>query len=124
MSKGIGYYGNEFFVIKSDKDLVSESIMRIIMTNLGERIDNPYFGVNLKNFVFEANDDTTSKEIQNLIKSQMDTYEPRAYISNIQVNQVDNDITFDIKFIMRDDRAQAEQSVKIQFNTAGVSINV
>ena len=124
MSKGIGFYGEQFFVIKSDKDLVSESIMRIIMTNTGERIDNPYFGVNLKNYVFEANDDTTNKEIKHLIRSQIAQYEPRAYISDIKVNQVDNDITFEIKFIMRDDRSQALQSVTIQFNTAGAPTNV
>lgn len=115
MSKGIGFYDNEFFVVKSDADLVSESITRIIMTNTGERVSNPYFGVNLKNFLFEPNDETSKNQITYSLRQQLSQYEPRALIGDIKLEQEDNSIYITIQFALQQDINKSIEEVKIKF---------
>jgi phage baseplate assembly protein W len=115
MSKGVGFYGEEFFVIKSGADLVSESIHRIIMTNTGERVSNPYFGVNLRDFVFEPNDDISKKQIITNLRQQLTQYETRASIGPITIEQIDNSMVIGIQFMLNEDKDKKIEEVKIQF---------
>ena len=115
MSRGIGFYGNDFFVIKSDAALVSESITRIIMTNNGERVANPYFGVNLKNFLFEPNDDTSKQQVAAILRNQLIQNEPRASIVSLDIVQEDNSMNIIIKFSLIQDINKSIEEVKIKF---------
>jgi len=83
--KGISFYGNSFFIIKNDVELVAESITRIIMTNQGERVDQPFFGCNLKAALFEMADTSTENGIVSTITEQLNTYEERADILSVSV---------------------------------------
>jgi hypothetical protein len=49
--KGIGY-GEDFFMIKKDEELIKEHITRLILTNNGERVGNYSFGSNIKDYLF------------------------------------------------------------------------
>ena len=117
MATGIGFYDEDFFVIKTDKDLISESIKRILMTNIGERPNNPFFGVNLKNFVFEPDDDITKNQIITNIKQQIQSNEPRANISSIDITEEDNCIKFFIKFTLVYDKTKTVNELNLAFKT-------
>jgi phage baseplate assembly protein W len=99
--KGIGFYDKDFFVIKQDHDLVSESITRIIMTNWNERVGRPFFGVDLKPQMFEQLDDESIRVIENNIKNQLGDYEPRATIENVTIStDIDNN-TFSVQIAFK-----------------------
>jgi uncharacterized protein len=88
MSKGVSHFGEDFYLIKSDNDLIKENIERILLTAPGERIMNTAFGCNLKNYIFEP--DTILKEdVISDIKSAITKWEPRVNIVYINANMTD-----------------------------------
>ena len=88
--KGLGFYGKSFLVIKTDFDLIAESITRIVMTNFNERTGRPFFGANLKNYVFEQMSPESLSEIESNIKKQIATFEPRANLKTIILTPNEN----------------------------------
>jgi phage baseplate assembly protein W len=85
MSKGPTIYQNDFIKLKQDKELIAESITRIIMTNPGERVGLPFFGVGLRNLIFEEINELVSEELIERITRQCNTYEPRAKITTLDI---------------------------------------
>lgn len=84
-SKGIGFYDKDLFCIKEDKDLVAESIKRIIMTNHSERVGMAQFGGNLKPMLFEQLDNDSLIQMESSLRESIDLYEPRAIIKSLDV---------------------------------------
>lgn len=97
---GLGFYGQDFFIIKTDEDLVSESIIRLIMTNNNERCGHPELGGNLKNMLFEQMDDTTIQELEKSLSDLIEVYEPRATIQSLTItaNRDENQMEIKIGF--------------------------
>ena len=92
--RGISYYGNEFFTIKQNAPLHSEAITRIVMTNPGERLGLPFFGVGLRNRLFELMDDETTSAIKSDIKEQINIYLPQLILTRVDTETaVDISIT-------------------------------
>jgi len=56
------------------KEQVKSNIIHVLMTNKGELINKPDFGVGLKHLIFEQNVDTEQLEME--IKNQFDMYIP------------------------------------------------
>lgn len=94
--KGIAMYGHDFFVIKEDEELISESIGRLFNTNNYERLNNPFMGVDIKNMLFEQADTESADMLKNKISEQIEMYEPRATVNNISVDNLANENTFKI----------------------------
>ncbi len=105
MAKGIGFYDKKFLLIKKDKELVAESITRIIMTNPGERVGQPFFGVGLRNVLFDQVDATTKSNLKKTIIDQCSTYEPRADITDVTFEELtdNNTIIVKLSFLMDGD---------------------
>jgi len=116
--KGVSFYDRDFFVIKSDYELIAESITRIIMTNPGERPGLPFFGVGLKNRLFEPMDETTNQEIELDIRNQIETYEPRCQILTLNFDRIEdeNAIKISIGFIVEGDRVEDERFINLIFD--------
>lgn len=51
---GVGIYTDDFINIKEDLDLIKENVRRVLLTEPGERVNNPLFGSPLKRYIFEA----------------------------------------------------------------------
>lgn len=115
--KGISFYDRDFFVIKSDYDLIAESITRIVMTNPGERPGIPFFGVGLKNRLFEPMDDLTNQEIETDIRNQVSSYEPRSNILSLNFEKLEdeNALSISIGFIVKGDRVEDERFINLIF---------
>ena len=84
--KGIGFYDSDFFIIKSNDDLVRESLRRLIMTNLKERLGHPFMGGNLKSSLFELNNPNDLDNIKVSLTQQIAQYEPRVTLSNLNIS--------------------------------------
>jgi Bacteriophage baseplate protein W len=115
--KGIGFYGTDFFIIKSDYDLVAESITRILMTNPGERPGTPFFGAGLKNQVFEQIDDVAIASIDSSIREQVAAYEPRANLTTLTITSDPNnhDILVKIGFTLLGDAIDNEDFINVVY---------
>ena len=65
-----------YFSTKADKRLITDNLKQIILTNPGERVHNPDFGVGLERYLFEPNDDILTSTLKDVIKTQVRKYLP------------------------------------------------
>ncbi len=91
----IGYVGPMPIVIGKDKfrngftdsidsrNLIRAAIQRIFMTNPGERVMQPEFGLGLKAMLFEQMDEILLQEIKELIMVKLPRQEPRIIVTNV-----------------------------------------
>lgn len=99
--KGIGNFTDDFFKIKSDKDLIIESVTRILTTDVGECYGLPSFGCQLKRYLFSFKN-VLLEDIEWVISSAINKWEPRVNIIYIDVENDDEEsvelgITLQIK---------------------------
>tara|TARA_R110002020_G_scaffold249555_1_gene463492 strand:- start:156 stop:551 length:396 start_codon:yes stop_codon:yes gene_type:complete len=70
--------------------LATQNLKMLLLTNPGERIMNPQFGVGIRRFFFEANDPSTYNQISERILSQVGTYMKFLRVDDIMYNYVEN----------------------------------
>jgi len=71
---------------KTFKQLSRQNLKMVIMTNPGERIMIPDFGVGIKTYLFENATQATFDEIEDEIRDQVSKYLPYMTINSIQFN--------------------------------------
>ena len=72
------------------KQVVTQNLKMLILTNPGERMMNPSFGVGLRRFFFENNNLSTYDAITDRIYSQVATYMKFVQINNITFSTPEN----------------------------------
>lgn len=87
--KGVAIFGHDFFVIKSDLNLIKENISRILLTLPGERVLNNAFGCKLQSYLFEP-DLVLQEDVESEIRQSITRWEPRVEIKNISVSMIEN----------------------------------
>ena len=77
----------EIVDIVTDYDLgaIRNSLFNLFTTIPGQKILNPYFGLNLMQYVFESCDEDTANMIGNQIVSGVTTFEPRITLTKVRV---------------------------------------
>lgn len=116
---GIAFYNEEFFTIKKDKPLYAEAIQRILMTDQGERVGQPFFGVGLKKMLFELADQTTAEVIKEKIRDQVDLYLPMLVLTKIDSTIENNSLYLKIGFIEKGESIQDERILTLEFEGIG-----
>jgi phage baseplate assembly protein W len=64
---------------------IRQSVLNILRTNHGERPFNPFFGANLRSFLFENITTITAAAIASQIKNAISNDEPRVKVLNVNV---------------------------------------
>lgn len=102
-------------------DLAKQNLKMLILTNPGERIMNPSFGVGIRKFLFEFNGQPTYDKITSAIQQQVSIYLPYIQIENIHYvvpegnpDLYPNDLIVQITFTIIP--LQKRASVEIQVN--------
>jgi phage baseplate assembly protein W len=90
---------------------VKQSVLNILRTNHGERPFNPYFGANLRSYLFENINYATAVIISNQVKNALANDEPRVKVLNVNVK------TFP-------DRNDVQITVTIQIIATNTSVDV
>lgn len=85
--KGLGFYGEDFFTIKTDNDLIRENISRILLTSPGERVMSS-FGSTLKGFLF-APETALQDEVNTSIRKAIQRWEPRVEVVSVEAEMQD-----------------------------------
>jgi len=77
----------EIIDIKADYNLgaIRNSLLNLFNTVPGQKILNPYFGLNLLQYIFEECSENTAQLIGNQIASGTTTFEPRVTLKKVQV---------------------------------------
>lgn len=77
---------------KSMIDVVKQNLRMLVLTDRGERIMLPNFGVGLRRFLFNNFSQTTKIEIESAIIEQVKRYMPFVSIQSVDVLEDTNDI--------------------------------
>ena len=68
---------------KNFKEVARQNLKMVVLTNPGERIMLPNFGVGIKTYLFQNADTFVFEEIEEKIRQQVRTYLPYITIDNI-----------------------------------------
>ena len=70
---------------KNYQELIAQNIKMLILTAPGERIMDPFFGVGLRNYLFENKTELTFEKIRSKIREQLEIYLPFVIINEIEI---------------------------------------
>ena len=79
-----------FTMIKSIRAMAKQNFKMLMLTNPGERMMDPTFGVGLKRYLFENNHQQIREQIKQRIINQTRKYLPFIRIENISINSSDS----------------------------------
>lgn len=99
--KGISFKQNDGFAVSYDNNIILEHIGRIIMTDRGERLNNPRFGSLLKNYLF-LKGEVLGQYIEKDFKTLIEAYEPRVTVTSAEVNYKGNEAKVEIVVVRND----------------------
>lgn len=101
---------NEIKDLKIDNNLnaIKNSLKNLFTTNRGEKLLNPYFGMNLGNYLFEQVTESNAKMIGENIERNIRDFEPRVKLNAIQVTANPDDNSYIIDIIMSVPQLEAE----------------
>ena len=68
-------------------DSIRQSLRTIVLTNPFERPFNSNFGAGLRRFLFEQMDPISNFQIRSALQDQIELYEPRVTVNDIDINQ-------------------------------------
>jgi len=77
---------NGFALTQTMLDVIKQNLKNLVLTNPGERIMMPEFGVGIKTFLFELNNSNTQGAIQSAIVTQAKKYMPFINVENVIFN--------------------------------------
>tara|TARA_Y100001973_G_C5200422_1_gene337204 strand:+ start:2299 stop:2667 length:369 start_codon:yes stop_codon:yes gene_type:complete len=83
--------GDGYTSIKTLKSLIKQNFKMLILTNPGERVMDPEFGVGIKQYLFESFQSNVYERIDRKIREQVGIYIPVISINNIQFGTRDAD---------------------------------
>jgi len=76
---------------KTIRNMLKQNLKMLVMTNPGERVMEPTFGVGLQGYLFENFTSSTYAEINEKIKQQAKLYIPVIKILRVSFNDADID---------------------------------
>lgn len=77
--------GSGTTVMVSDEDDIKQSLEILLSTSLGERVMQPSYGCNLRNFQFEAINNTFLGFLRDLVSRAILFHEPRIAVEDIDI---------------------------------------
>ena len=93
-----------FATTKTTMDAVKNDIKLLLMTQRGERLFQPFLGMDIRRFLFEQITDDTGIEIENDIVDTFQTWLPFVELQDIRIDLGDQDrntikinVTFNIR---------------------------
>jgi phage baseplate assembly protein W len=93
-----GPFNNTF----STQDQTKYNLINLLLTDTGERVFNPEFGMDLKKVLFEGITEETSSTIRDIIVSATNMFIPQVQIQDVIVNQDTdhNSISVTVNYIL------------------------
>jgi phage baseplate assembly protein W len=86
--------------VSYDINAIRNSIQNMFLTNRGEKLLNPYFGIGLGDFVFDQVSESTAKDIGDAIVNNIATFEPRIKLNNVNISANEEDNSYTISLII------------------------
>lgn len=114
--QGIGldlpFEGNQLFDINYlTKDQIKANLLNLFLTDPGERLQNPSFGIGLRRLLFE--NDINEQRIKSLIEEQVQIYIPDVIIEGIELDLMEDENRLNIVFTYSFKYEESPQQLEI-----------
>jgi uncharacterized protein len=108
---------NKDLRLATDIEAINNSIRNILNTPKGSVPGNPTFGSDLEGVLFEVIDDITFSLIQNIIIDELEKWEERITIQEVNLNSIidDGQISVNIIYIVNYNNEIVSSNIKINF---------
>lgn len=80
-----------FGMIKDIQEMIRQNLKMLILTNPGERVMDPNFGVGMKQFLFQTYSENVYSEIDSKIREQVSIYIPAVKIQDVKFYSIEED---------------------------------
>ena len=100
----------------ADIDILKASIIQILLTKRGDRVNRPDFGINVLDMLFENNNDILGELVRLEVSTAIARYEPRVIVQDTVVTRTDTTLQLEIFFTPTGMNQQ--QSVAVQYAIA------
>ena len=107
LEKGLYGYPN----LKTDIELVKDSIKQILLTRKGERVMLRNFGSNLHKLIFEPNDELLAELVRVEVEETLREWEPRIEIVEVDTYRQGHEVRIEIAFRVVDTGEQGSTSI-------------
>lgn len=90
---------------------IRETMLNILLTRQGERIQRPTFGAGLPDFIHQPNNQTTRNLIAGVVRKNLALLEPRVIVEQVSVQPASeqlSDVHINIRYRLRHRRDPAE----------------
>jgi phage baseplate assembly protein W len=91
-------YGNQLGRLTNEKS-VNQALKNLIMTNLGERLFQPFVGSNVYDYMFEPNLKQYFSSLESYIENTIKLNEPRVNAQEITVSEGIDEHSIQIKIV-------------------------
>ena len=98
---------------RTNVDSVKMALRNLILTNKYERLRNPDFGGNIRNYLFENINTSTAIDIENHIKYLIRNYEKRVNLIRVKVTPDEENNSIDINIIFATNLSQENQEIDL-----------
>ena len=114
--QGIGldlpFEGNRLFDVNYlTKDQVKANLLNLFLTDPGERLQNPSFGIGLRKLLFE--NDINEGRIRALIENQIQVHIPDVVIEGIELDLIEDENRLNIIFTYSFKYEESPQQLEI-----------
>jgi len=106
-----------------DANSIRQSLRTIVLTSNYERPYNPFFGCNIRSFLFEPMDAWERYELNEILREQIRRYEPRVEITDVRITQdvKKQEVQVELDYIIKGIEGSSNtDTTKIQINTERV----
>jgi len=104
---------NLFEGTKTVKDQIKTNLLNLLLTDQGERINHPNYGVGLKNLLFEQHVD--EEELDETISQQIEFYIPEIQLTNTDVQFIEDENLLYISITYMFNLDQSEDTIQLNF---------
>lgn len=81
--------GNTVTMVSAEKD-IGQSLEILLSTSLGERVMQPDYGCNLKDYQFESMDNSLIGFLKDLVERAILFYEPRIKLQKVDITEAES----------------------------------
>jgi phage baseplate assembly protein W len=119
MAKGVGFYGKDWFSIKEGREIIYESVIRILMTAPGERVMRPIFGAGMRDSLFNLITPDFLQDLAVKIHSALLEFEKRLAVVEVQTDYDEDEGVVRVHVISeRTDNPDETETVTFRYNVS------
>jgi len=98
------------------KDQIKSNLINLLLTDVGERIMNPFFGCGLKRFLFEGITETNIENLKISLLDSINTFIPEITVIEISIasNTDYNLIDLSVNYVLNISNAPDQVTIQLQ----------